>query len=101
MTVTKATAKHIAEYQGETFYFCSAGCRTKFMAAPEKYLPRAAMAETATPHDHAAHAHHDHSYHEQHQHHPEAMFPATVKDPVCGMDVNPATAKQFARSMLE
>jgi Cu+-exporting ATPase len=25
------------DYQGKTYYFCSAACRDKFMAEPEKY----------------------------------------------------------------
>jgi len=41
MTVDPATAKHKAEHQGRTYYFCSAGCRTKFVAAPAKYLDKA------------------------------------------------------------
>jgi len=40
MTVDPATAKHRADYHGDTYYFCSAGCKTKFAAAPEKYLKR-------------------------------------------------------------
>jgi P-type Cu+ transporter len=38
MTVNPETSKHRFEYRGETFHFCSAGCRTKFAADPEKYL---------------------------------------------------------------
>jgi Cu+-exporting ATPase len=38
MTVDPATSKHRFEYHGETFHFCSAVCRTKFAADPEKYL---------------------------------------------------------------
>jgi len=38
MSVDPATAKHRAEHAGHTYYFCSAGCRAKFMAAPEQYL---------------------------------------------------------------
>jgi len=38
MTVDPHTAKHRADYKGHPYYFCSAGCRTKFIAAPEKYL---------------------------------------------------------------
>src|SRR5690606_13552297 len=34
---THATA-HRAEHAGRTYYFCSAGCRTKFVADPGKYL---------------------------------------------------------------
>ncbi len=43
MSVDPATAKHSAEHDGQTYYFCCNGCRTKFTADPEKYLkPRAA-----------------------------------------------------------
>jgi P-type Cu+ transporter len=38
MSVDPATARHRAEYQGATYYFCSAGCQAKFTAEPAKYL---------------------------------------------------------------
>jgi Cu+-exporting ATPase len=38
MTVDPHTAKHRADYRGHTYYFCSAGCRSKFIADPQKYL---------------------------------------------------------------
>ena len=38
MTVDPHTAKHRHDYKGHTYYFCSAGCRTKFAADPDKYL---------------------------------------------------------------
>ena len=38
MTVEIATAKHISEYHDKNYYFCSAGCKTKFQANPAKYL---------------------------------------------------------------
>jgi len=38
MTVDTRTAKHSHEHQGQSFYFCSAGCATKFRADPERYL---------------------------------------------------------------
>ncbi|MBS0252900.1 MAG: heavy metal translocating P-type ATPase [Proteobacteria bacterium] len=38
MSVDPATAKHRAEHEGKSYYFCSAGCRTKFLADPAKYL---------------------------------------------------------------
>jgi Cu+-exporting ATPase len=38
MTVDPHTAKHRADHRGHTFYFCSAGCRTKFISDPQKYL---------------------------------------------------------------
>ncbi|MGE0719123.1 MAG: HAD-IC family P-type ATPase, partial [Alphaproteobacteria bacterium] len=43
MTVDPHTAEHRAEHAGRTWYFCSAGCRTKFLANPARYLePREA-----------------------------------------------------------
>jgi len=40
MSVDPATSKHRIDHQGETFHFCSAGCRTKFAADPAKYLDK-------------------------------------------------------------
>jgi Cu+-exporting ATPase len=37
MAVDPREAKQRAHYHGEDFYFCSASCRTKFLAAPERY----------------------------------------------------------------
>jgi Cu+-exporting ATPase len=39
MVVDPATARS-AEVRGKTYYFCSEGCRTKFVADPDKYLNR-------------------------------------------------------------
>ena len=38
MSVDPATAKHRHTHQGQDYFFCSAGCRTKFIADPDKYL---------------------------------------------------------------
>src|SRR5258708_4071282 len=38
MTVDPARSRHRFDYRGETFHFCSAGCRAKFAADPQKYL---------------------------------------------------------------
>jgi len=49
MSVDPATSRHRFDYRGETFHFCSAGCRTKFAADPKEYLdnsqPKAAVPE--------------------------------------------------------
>ena len=45
MTVDPHTAKHRTDYRGHTYYFCSAGCKTKFTADPQKYLHGAKTAE--------------------------------------------------------
>jgi Cu+-exporting ATPase len=42
MTVDPAMSKHRYELHGETFHFCSNGCRTKFAADPAKYLEKKA-----------------------------------------------------------
>ena len=38
MTVDPATTPHRHVHGGESYFFCSAGCRTKFTADPGKYL---------------------------------------------------------------
>ena len=38
MTVDPHTTPHRHSHHGRTYYFCSAGCRAKFAAAPGKYL---------------------------------------------------------------
>jgi Cu+-exporting ATPase len=48
MRVDPLAAKHRLAHKGHDYFFCSAGCRTKFEADPEKYLaPKSsALAET-------------------------------------------------------
>ncbi|MDH7795457.1 MULTISPECIES: heavy metal translocating P-type ATPase [unclassified Beijerinckia] len=38
MTVDPATAKHQTTHAGQPYFFCSAGCKTKFEADPQHYL---------------------------------------------------------------
>ena len=40
MTVDPAKTPHRHDYRRQTYYFCSANCRTKFAADPEKYLEK-------------------------------------------------------------
>ncbi|WP_375450478.1 heavy metal translocating P-type ATPase [uncultured Devosia sp.] len=100
MTVTKDGAKHIATYEGQTYYFCCNGCLTKFMADPSAYLGKA----EAVP---AQHAHHDHAHHHGHSHtpkspviapagtiytcpmHPEIRQEGPGSCPICGMALEP------------
>ena len=42
MTIDPATAAGESEYNGETYYFCNPGCKTKFDQDPEKYLNKTA-----------------------------------------------------------
>ncbi len=48
MSVDPAAARHQVERDGKTYFFCSAGCRTKFAADPARYLgPVGAVADRA------------------------------------------------------
>src|SRR5215510_13350119 len=49
MTVNPETSKHRFDYEGETFHFCSAGCRTKFAADPLAYLEKDKRPKAAVP----------------------------------------------------
>ena len=51
MQVDEKSAVGTSEYQGETYYFCSPGCKAAFDKEPEKY---------ATPHAEHGSSHHHH-----------------------------------------
>jgi xanthine dehydrogenase accessory factor len=44
MTVAVSGARHVAEVEGRTFYFCCSGCRASFLADPGKYRAKGAPA---------------------------------------------------------
>jgi P-type Cu+ transporter len=79
MSVDIKSAKHIADHQGEAHYFCSGGCKTKFLADPPKYL--AAGAKTAAPVPAGA------IY--TCPMHPEIQQPGPGTCPICGMALEP------------
>ncbi len=41
MQIEEAEAVGKSEYQGQTFYFCSGACKTRFDDEPEKYTNQA------------------------------------------------------------
>jgi Cu+-exporting ATPase len=49
MQVDPVTAKHRAEHDGHTYYFCSGRCREKFVAAPARYLEKDAASIAPAP----------------------------------------------------
>lgn len=80
MTVQPASAKAKVDYRGSTYYFCCAGCASKFQADPEKYLGHVAGSQSVPA---------------MHGISTTAATPAPVppaKDPVCGMTVDPVHA---------
>jgi Cu+-exporting ATPase len=86
MAVDPATAKHVSTHDGQTFHFCCAGCKAKFDASPATYLaaglkPAVGDCCGGEPAAHE-HVHHGHAH--------------AMKDPVCGMTVDPNTAKYHA-----
>ena len=77
MTVDPETTAHHAHHGGADYHFCSAGCRTKFVAAPDRYVSTAPEASASCCGG-------------------AAKTEGTVKDPVCGMDVDPNTTAHHA-----
>jgi Cu+-exporting ATPase len=79
MTVDPHTAKHRAEYHGRTYYFCSARCRERFEAEPEKFLsPEQAKEEIPEGTVYTCPMH------------PEVRQVGPGACPICGMALEPA-----------
>jgi Cu+-exporting ATPase len=56
MQVDAATANYSSTYRGETYYFCSAGCRDRFEADPAAYVtPTPASGSDGAPAQHSGH----------------------------------------------
>ena len=82
MTVDPVTAKHRADHKGHGFYFCSAGCKTKFQANPLKYLD----ASTKSAEPVAAGVIYTCPMH------PQIRQNGPGSCPICGMALEPLTA---------
>src|SRR5258708_4350336 len=85
MSVDPATAEEHVDHLGATYYFCSAGCRSKFELDPARYTAQVRQLE------HAPHLSHlpvtaarPGGEMERHQ---------SAIDPVCGMSVDPDPAE--------
>ena len=95
MSVDIATAKHKSEHAGQTHYFCSAGCRTKFEADPARYPAKPARGHGTHAHDHAhaeakAPAAPDGTIYTCPMH-PEIRQVGPGTCPICGMALEPET----------
>ena len=80
MSVTMSAEARQADYDGETFYFCSDNCQTKFKADPIYYATGKATDRTMTPQADAQYT--------------CPMHPEIVRDepgacPICGMALEP------------
>jgi len=94
MTVDPAAAKKHIEHAGKTYYFCSGHCADKFRHDPAHYLnanAKAGKEDSASSHLSSSHARGSFATQESAL---KGKDSATKqKDPVCSMDVDPATAK--------
>ena len=80
MNVDPATTPHHTQFEGHEHHFCSAGCRTKFIADPHKYLH---PAERAQPQPVIPGAQYTCPMH------PEIIRAAPGSCPICGMALEP------------
>ena len=88
MTVRIEGAKHVAQHGGATHYFCSAGCRTKFVADPQGILSRPPPVRAPKPPQPApAPAAAGTIY--TCPMHPEIRQPGPGSCPICGMALEP------------
>jgi len=82
MTVNPATSTHRFDYKGETFHFCSAGCRAKFAADPLAYLEKHERPKPAVPEGTIYTC----------PMHPEIRQVGPGSCPICGMALEPEVA---------
>ncbi len=86
MAVDPASAKHSAEHGGHSYYFCSQGCKSKFLADPGRFL----SAEQKRPPPPAARAEDGTIY--TCPMHPEVRQTGPGSCPICGMALEPEVA---------
>ena len=84
MMVDPHTTQHRATHGGQTFYFCSAGCREKFAADPTRYLSPEQAKRTDEP------APEDTLY--TCPMHPDVRQTGPGSCPICGMALEPLVA---------
>ncbi|WP_223796237.1 heavy metal translocating P-type ATPase [Sphingomonas nostoxanthinifaciens] len=80
MTIDAAATPHRADYNGQTYQFCSAGCRSKFAALPAKYV-NAKLAQVPSPAPASVWTCPMHA---------EIRRPGPGSCPICGMALEPA-----------
>jgi Cu+-exporting ATPase len=80
MTVDPARAAGSSDYHGDTYFFCSVGCKTKFDADPERYLTKQATAPSSNASTWTCPMH------------PEILRDGPGSCPICGMALEPLMA---------
>jgi len=82
MTVDPNATSHHDSYQGRSYYFCSAGCQSKFVAEPTKYLTEQSAGVEQTPPGTIYTC----------PMHPQIRQVGPGNCPICGMTLEPVTA---------
>jgi len=80
MSVDPVAAVHRASHDDQDYFFCSAGCRTRFVSEPERYLKPAAEPHPAIP-----------GVIYTCPMHPEIRQEGPGSCPICGMALEPET----------
>ncbi len=80
MSVDPAATAHRASHDDQDYFFCSAGCQTKFVADPQRYLKPAAEPDPAIP-----------GVIYTCPMHPEVRQEGPGSCPICGMALEPET----------
>ena len=80
MTVDPVTAAHRATHEGQDYFFCSSGCRTKFIVDPDRYLGEATEPAPVIP-----------GAIYTCPMHPEVRQEGPGACPICGMALEPET----------
>jgi P-type Cu+ transporter len=86
MSVDPATAKHRVIHAGQDYFFCSAGCRAKFVADPSQYLVPSPPNPPEPPPGTIFTC----------PMHPEIRQPGPGSCPICGMALEPEQASADA-----
>jgi Cu+-exporting ATPase len=87
MQVNPETSPHHATHQGQSWHFCSAGCRAKFLADPQRYLDAAPAPAVEAPPGTIYTC----------PMHPEVRQEGPGSCPICGMALEPETVSAEAQ----
>jgi Cu+-exporting ATPase len=85
MTVDAANTPHRHRHRGRDYFFCCAGCRNKFAAAPDRYLTKAPTPAASSPPDGAIYTC---------PMHPQVRQVGPGACPICGMALEPEAGGQ-------
>jgi P-type Cu+ transporter len=97
MVVAADSQEHKADYQGQTYFFCSAGCMSKFKSDPQRYLQKsqqAAVAETRRPVEAPLEEAKGGAGTYTCPMHPEVVQDGPGACPICGMALEPKVAAE-------